>query len=100
HRIFTLKIATKFPFNNGRVTNHAGAAEVAFVGQVHVAASANRSAEAGSDFVIAQIDVRTTAGAVGRGRLVAYFVFAFAFETRNHAIALPAPHRLELSMER
>ena len=67
---------------------------------MHVTASANRSAEAGGDFVIAQIDVRTTPGAVGRGRLVAYFVFAFAFETRNEPIALPAPHRLELSMKR
>ena len=65
-----------------------------------VAASPNRPAEAGGDFVIAEIDVRAAAGTIGRRRLITDFVFAFAFETRNEAIALPAPHRLEPSMER
>ena len=65
-----------------------------------VAASPNRPAEAGGDFVIAEIDVRAAAGTIGRRRLITDFVFAFAFETRNEAIALPAPHRLKLSMKR
>jgi len=65
-----------------------------------VAASPNRPAEAGGDFVIAEIDVRAAARTISRGRLIADFVFAFAFETRNEAIALPAPHRLELAMKR
>ena len=65
-----------------------------------VAAGANGAAKAGGNFIIAQIDVRATAGTVGRGRLIADFMFAFAFETRDYAIALPAPHRFKSSMER
>ena len=65
-----------------------------------VAASPNCPAEAGGDFVITEIDVRTASGTIARCRLIADFVFAFAFETRNEAIALPAPHRLKLAMER
>ncbi|MEY2601672.1 MAG: hypothetical protein QOJ36_991 [Verrucomicrobiota bacterium] len=65
-----------------------------------VAASPNRPAEAGGDFVIAEIDVRAAAGTIARCRLIADFVFALAFETRNEAIALPGPNIFQLSMER
>src|SRR5205823_844473 len=99
HRLLALKIATEFSFDDRRVTNHAGAAEITLVRQMDVAASPNRPAEAGGDFVIAEIDVCAAAGTIGRRRLIADFVFAFAFETRNEAITLPAPHRLQLSME-
>jgi hypothetical protein len=65
-----------------------------------VATSANRTTEAGRDFVIAEIDVRAATGAIGRRRLIADFVFALTFETSDDAIALPAPNRFELAMER
>ena len=100
HRILALQIAAEFPFNDRRITNHARTAEIALAREMDVAASPNRSAKAGSDFVIAEIDVRAAAGTIGRGRLIANFVFAFAFETGNEAIALPAPDALQLSMER
>ena len=67
---------------------------------MNVAASANRPAEAGGDFVVAEIDVRAATGAIGRRRLIADFVFALTLETRDEAIALPAPDRLKLSMKR
>ena len=56
-----------------------------------VAAGANCSTEAGGDLVITKIDVRAAAGAIGRRRLIADFVFTFAFETGNDAITLAAP---------
>src|ERR1700730_6373584 len=96
HRLLTLKIASQFSFNDRRVTNHAGAAEIALAREIHVATSPNRSTEAGRDFVIAEIDVRAAAGTIRRRRLIADFVFAFAFETRNEATALPAPDPLAL----
>jgi len=67
---------------------------------MNVAAGPNRPAKAGGNFVIAEIDVRTATGTIGRCRLIANFVFPFAFETGNEAIALPAPHRFKLSMKR
>jgi len=65
-----------------------------------VAAGANGAAKAGGNFIIAQIDVRATAGTVGRGRLIADFMFAFAFETGNDPISLAIPDPFQLSMER
>ena len=99
HRILALKIAAEFPFNDRRVTNHAGAAEIALGGQMHVAASANRATEAGCDFVIAEIDVRAATGTIGRARGIADFVFTLAFETKDDAIALPTPNGFEFAMK-
>lgn len=82
------------------MTNHAGAAEVALVGQVNVTTGANRPAEAGGDFVIAQVDVRAATGTVRGRSLIADFVFSFAFEAGDDAIAPVAPNVLELAMKR
>ena len=65
-----------------------------------VAASANRSTEAGGDFVIAQIDVCAATGTIGRRRLIADFMFALALETGNDAIALAAPDCFQLLVKR
>ena len=92
-------VAAQFSFDDGRVTDHARAAEIALGSQMDVAASPNRPAETGGDFVIAQIDMRTAAGAVGRRCLIADFVFALTLETRNEAIAMSTPNRFEFSME-
>ena len=64
-----------------------------------IAASANRATEAGGDFVIPEIDVCAATGTIGRARRFADFMFAFALETRNEAIALPAPNGFELAMK-
>ena len=99
HRIFALKISAHFPFDDGRGTNHTCAAEIALARQMDIAASANRATEAGGDFVIAEINVRAATGTIGRARGIADFMFAFAFETRDKAIALPAPNAFELAMK-
>src|SRR5205085_6457351 len=88
HRIFALEIATQFALNDRRTTNHARAAEIAFVREMNIATSANCPAEAGRDFVIAQIDMGAATRAIRRSRLIADFMFAFALKTGNNAIAL------------
>jgi hypothetical protein len=82
------------------MTNHARAAEIAFVGQVEVAARADGATKTGGNFVIAEIDVRAATGTISRCRRVADFVFAFALETGNNAIALTAPYPFKFSMKR
>ena len=82
------------------MTDHARAAEIAFVGQVEVAASADGATKTGGNFVIAEIDVRAATGTIGRCRRVAHFMFAFALETGNDAIALTAPDPFKFSMKR
>ena len=58
HRIFALEIAAKFSFNDRGIAKNARAAEIAFVGQMQIAARANGAAKAGRYFVIAQVNVR------------------------------------------
>ena len=82
------------------MAKHAGAAEIALVAQVQIAARANGATKASGDFVIAQVDVGTAARAIGRGRRVADLMLSLAFETRNDAILLPAPNVFQLSMKR
>src|SRR5438105_3344449 len=100
HQILAFKVAAQFSFDDGRVTDYARATEIALGGEVDVTAGPNGAAEAGDDLVITQIDMRAAAGAIGRCCLIADFMFAFALETGNEAIALPAPDCFQLSMQR
>ena len=62
---------------------------------MHVAASPNRSAKAGDDFVIAQINVRAAGRADCRRRCARNLLFPFTFETLDNATGLPLPKILE-----
>ncbi len=75
------KVAAQFSLDQGRVANDTGAANITFRGEMDIAACANRSAEAGGDFVISEIDVALHAGTDCRCRGVADLVFSLAFET-------------------
>ena len=87
----TLQIAAQFSFDQGGTTNYVRAAEIPFGSKMQVAARANASAEAGGDFVIAQIDVRAASRAICRCGRVTDFMFSLAFEARDAATSLPIP---------
>ena len=94
-RFFALKVSAQFAFNQRRFANHAGAAEIALGGEMNLAASSDRSAETGGDFVIPKVDVGAATRAISRSRGFADFVFSLAFKAGNYAIALPAPKTLD-----
>src|ERR1700730_1518574 len=62
---------------------------------MNIATSPNGPTEAGRDFVITEIDVCATPGAVCRCGGVTDFVFPLTFETRHGATSRPAPKSLE-----
>jgi hypothetical protein len=95
--IGALQIAAKSSFNNGVSANHTRAAQIAFGGKVKIAARANASAEAGRDFVIAQIDVRAATWTICRCGGLTDFVFALAFKAGDDAATLPVPDAFDLA---
>ena len=90
-----MQIAAQSAFYQGRSTNHATAAQIAFSGEMHVAARSNRSAETAADFVIAEINMRATCGADCRRRRAADLLFSLTFETLDNRAALPFPKILK-----
>jgi len=64
---------------------------------MQISARANRSAETGSDFIIAKIDMGATARTISRGRRFADFVFPFALETGHNPTALPTPQSVKFA---
>lgn len=100
HRILALKIPAQFSFDDRGMASDTRTAEIAFAGQIQIAARANGSAEAGGNFVITKVDVRAATGAISRRGRVTNFMFAFAFKTGDDAIFSTAPDILHLSMKR
>jgi len=64
---------------------------------MQISARANRSAEAGSNFIIAQIDMGAAARTISRGRRFADFVFPLALETGHNTTALATPQSVKLA---
>src|SRR5881628_3877222 len=62
---------------------------------MHVAPGSNASAEAAGDFVVAQIDMRTTRRADCRSRRATDLLFSFTIKTLDDRIALSLPKILE-----
>jgi hypothetical protein len=93
----TLQIASQFSFDQRGPANYTGAAEIAFGGEMKIAARANASTEVRRDLVIAQINVRAAPRAVCRCCRIADLVFALAFKTRNDTAPLPIPKTLDSS---
>jgi hypothetical protein len=56
--VVAMQISAQPPFDQGGSANHAAAAQIAFAGQMHVAACSNTSAETACDFIVAQIYMR------------------------------------------
>jgi hypothetical protein len=98
-RIVAMQIAAQPPFDDGATANDAAAGQVAFGGQMHVAAGPNGTAEAAGDFIIAQINVRAAPGANRGGRRAGDLLFAFAFETFDQKAALPFPKIFKLAQD-
>src|SRR5882724_11181146 len=86
-----LQIAAQLAFNQRVATHHARAAAVSFGSEIKIPAGANASAEAGRDFVIAQIDVRAATRTICRGSCVTDFLFSLALKTRDSPDPLPVP---------
>jgi hypothetical protein len=86
-----MQVAPQPAFDEGRSANHAAAAQVAFSGEMHVAAGSNCSAESARNLVIAEIDMRTAAGTDCRSRRAADLLFSLTFETLDNRAALPFP---------
>jgi hypothetical protein len=90
-----MQVATQPAFDQGRSTNHATAAQIAFSGEMHVATRSNRSAESAGDLVIAKIYVGAASGTDCRRCRAADLLFPFAFETFDYRAALPFPEILK-----
>ena len=90
-----MQVATQPAFYQGRSTNYATTAQIAFGSEVHVAARSNRSAESTRDLVIAEIYMRAASGTDGRCRRAADLLFALTFETLDNRAALPFPKILK-----
>lgn len=79
-----MQVATQPAFYQGRSTNHATAAQIAFSGEMDVATRSNRSAESAGDLVIAEIDMRAASGADCRRRRPADLLFPLTFEALDN----------------
>jgi hypothetical protein len=86
-----MKIATQPAFDQGRSTNHATAAQIAFGGKMHIATRSNRSAESARDLVVAKVYVRAASGADCRRRAAANLLFPLTFEALDNRAALTFP---------
>ena len=80
-RSSAMQIAAQFSLDQGRVADDTGATNITFRGKMNIAARANRSAEAGGDFVISEIDVGAACWTDCRCCGAADLVLSFAFET-------------------
>ena len=80
-RSSAMQIAAQFSLDQGRVADDTGAANITFHRKMDITACANRSAEAGGDFVIAEIDVGAACWTDCRCCGAADLVFSLAFET-------------------
>ena len=80
-RASAMQIAAQFSLDQGRVADDTGATNITFRGKMNIAARANRSAEAGGDFVISEIDVGAACWTDCRCCGAADLVFSLAFET-------------------
>ena len=90
-----MQVATQPAFNQGRSTNHAAAAQIAFSGEMHVPTRSNRSAESAVDLVIAEIDMRAASGADCRRRRATDLLFPLTFEALDNRAASPFPKILK-----
>ena len=90
-----MQVATQPAFDQGRSTNHAAAAQIAFSGEMDVATRSNRPAESAGDLVIAEIDMRAASGADCRRRRAADLLLPLTFEALDNRAALPFPKTLK-----
>lgn len=93
--VVAMQISAQPPFDQGGSANHAAAAQIAFAGQMHVAACSNASAETARDFVVTQINMRAARRADCRGRPATDLLFPFTFKALDNRTALPLPKILE-----
>ena len=92
-----MQISAQPAFDQGGSANHAAAGQIAFAGQMHVAAGANASAETAGDFVVAQINMRTARRADCRSRRASDLLFPFTIKTLDDRTALSLPKILEFA---
>ena len=98
--VVTMQIAAQSAFYQGRSTNHATAAQIAFSGEMHVAARSNRSAETAADFVIAQINMGATSRTNCGCRRTADLLLSVAIKTLDYQSALSLPEILKFVTNR
>ncbi len=93
--VVAMQISAQPPFDQGGSANHAAAPQIAFAGQMHVAACSNASAETACDFVVTQINMRAARRADCRGRSPTDLLFPFTFKALDYRTALPLPKIFE-----
>src|SRR4029453_7062415 len=95
-----MQIAPQPAFNQSGLALHATAGKITFAGKMHIAAGANASTEATSDFIIAQVNVRAARRTDCRRRGTRNLLFAFTLETLDDGTGLPLPKILEFAKDR
>ena len=80
-RSAAMKIATQLALDQGRATGHITAAQVTFGSDMDFTVRPNGAAEAGGDFIIAQIKMRAALRTRGRGGRGNYFLLRMTLET-------------------
>jgi hypothetical protein len=92
-----MQIPAQPAFNQGGSAYHAAAGQIAFAGQMHIAAGSDASAETARDFVVAEINVRATGRADCRSRCAADLLFSFTIKAFDNRTVLSLPKVLELA---
>ena len=95
-----MQIAAQPAFNQSGLALHVTAGKITFAEKMHVTAGANASTESTRDFVIAQVNVRTTRWTDCRCRGTGNLLFALTFETLDDRTGLPPPESFEFSKDR
>jgi len=90
------QIAAQFSLDQGRLTSHARAAEIAFAGEMNITARANTAAKTGCNLVVAQVDVRAARRTICRYGRFADFVLSLALKTFDGQAARLAPGTAKL----
>ena len=93
--VVAMQIPAQPAFDQGGSANDAAAAQIAFASQMHLAAGSNAPAETAGDFVVAQINMRTTRRADCRSRRAGDLLFSFTIKTLDNRTALSLPKMLE-----
>jgi hypothetical protein len=99
-RGIAMQISAQPAFNQSGLALHATAGKITFAGKMYIPAGANASTETAGNFVIAQINVRTTRRTDCRCRRARNLLFAFTFETLDNRTTLPFPKILEFAKKR
>ncbi len=96
----TMKVAAELALDQSRATHDTAAAQIPPGGDVHLALRADRAAEAGGDFVVAEIEMRAALRANRGAGGTRDLLLRFAIEAFDDRILLLTPQSLKPLQQR